>query len=70
MVRPEWVMPSASDTAKSTVTDREFYGHDQLLEITLQSGAVVEALISGRHNVRLGDKVDVDVTDAIVFEAV
>ncbi len=70
MVRPEWVMPSTSGTAQCTVTDREFYGHDQLLEITLPTGGVVESLISGRHPVRLGDKVDIDITDAIVFEAV
>ena len=67
MVRPEWVLPSASPDGRAKVVDREFYGHDQRVEVKLDGGRTVDALVSGRIPLRVGDRVDVALTDAIVF---
>ena len=67
MVRPEWVLPTKTETGKGQITDREFYGHDQRVEITLPQGPPIEALIPGRLAMQIGDSVDVEVVDAIVF---
>lgn len=69
MVRPEWVLPTPADDGRGRVTDREFYGHDQRVEIRLGSGQTVEALVAGRIPIRIGDTVDVEITEAIVFTA-
>ena len=67
MVRPEWVLPSPSPGGRATVVDREFYGRDQRVELRLDGGRTVDALVSGRVPLRVGDRVDVALTDAIVF---
>ena len=67
MVRPEWVLPTPNDDGAARVVDREFYGHDQRVEIRLRSGTTVEALVPGRIPIRVGDRVDIEITDAIVF---
>lgn len=67
MVRPEWVLPTPTDDGSGRVTDREFYGHDQRVVIRLRTGTTVEALVPGRIPIRVGDRVDIEITDAIVF---
>jgi iron(III) transport system ATP-binding protein len=67
MVRPEWVQPRREDTGTGRIADREFYGHDQRVEIELDSGSTVEALVPGRANLSVGDQVSIDVLDAIVY---
>jgi iron(III) transport system ATP-binding protein len=68
MIRPEWITPTvAADRGVGTIVDREFYGHDQLVEIELTGGDLVEALVPGRSRIHIGDAVDIDVDDAIVF---
>ncbi|MGI9666206.1 MAG: ABC transporter ATP-binding protein [Acidimicrobiia bacterium] len=69
MIRPEWVRPSPSETGNGTIVDREFYGHDQRVEIEVNDGATVEALVPGRTQIRIGDCVDIEVDDAIVYPA-
>lgn len=69
MIRPEWVRPTHTETGDGTIIDREFYGHDQRVEIELSDGGTVEALVPGRTQIRIGDTVDLEVLDAIVFEA-
>jgi hypothetical protein len=68
MIRPEWVLPTPSATGHGKVIDREFYGHDQRVEIRMRGGASIEALVPGRVPMRIGDTVDVEITDSIVFE--
>jgi iron(III) transport system ATP-binding protein len=68
MIRPEWVLPTQSATGQGKIIDREFYGHDQRVEIRMLGGASIEALVSGRVPMRIGDTVDVEITDSIVFE--
>jgi iron(III) transport system ATP-binding protein len=70
MVRPEWVLPTRTDDGPGRVTDREFYGHDQRVEIRMRSGTTIEALVPGRVRIQIGDRVAVEITDAIVFTAV
>jgi iron(III) transport system ATP-binding protein len=69
MIRPEWIMPTASDEGSSLVVDREFYGHDQRVEIELANGELVEALVTTRKGIQVGDRVNIELADSIVFEA-
>jgi iron(III) transport system ATP-binding protein len=69
MIRPEWIMPAASDDGSSLVVDREFYGHDQRVEIELANGELVEALVTTRKGIQVGDRVNIELADSIVFEA-
>ncbi len=68
MIRPEWIMPTTTDNGTGLVVDREFYGHDQRVEIELTEGQVVEALVPTRHAVHVGDRVDIELADSIVYE--
>jgi iron(III) transport system ATP-binding protein len=69
MIRPEWIMPTASDDGTGLVVDREFYGHDQRVEIELNNGELVEALVPTRNAIHVGDRVDIELADSIVYEA-
>jgi len=69
MVRPEWITPLVTRTGVGKVIDREFYGHDQRVEIELPGGDHVEALVSTRNRMAVGDRVDIELVDAIVYEA-
>jgi iron(III) transport system ATP-binding protein len=67
MIRPEWISPTALEDGTGLVIDREFYGHDQRIEIELSEGSVVEALVPTRPPIHIGDRVDIELTDAIVY---
>lgn len=67
LVRPEWVEPTVDGAGRCRVIDREFYGHDQRVSISVPSGDVTDALVTGRRLIHLGDHVSIAVTDAIVF---
>ena len=69
MIRPEWITPHVEDSGQGRVTDREFYGHDQRVEIELPGGERVEALVPTRNRVAVGDRVAIELIDAIVYEA-
>jgi hypothetical protein len=69
MIRPEWIMPTASDNGAGLVVDREFYGHDQRVEIELNNGELVEALVPTRNAIHVGDRVDIELAGSIVYEA-
>jgi iron(III) transport system ATP-binding protein len=68
MIRPEWITPHVHESGPNRVTDREFYGHDQRVEIELPSGDRVEALVPSRNRVAVGDRVDIELVDAVVYE--
>lgn len=68
MIRPEWISPKVSADGSGRVIDREFYGHDQLVEIELPGGDTVEALVPTANRIQVGDRVDVEVVDAIVYQ--
>jgi len=67
MIRPEWISPRVSTDGSGRVIDREFYGHDQLVEIELPGGETVEALVPTANRIQVGDRVDIDIVDAIVY---
>jgi iron(III) transport system ATP-binding protein len=67
MIRPEWISPSVVDHGQGTVIDTEFYGHDQRVEIELSDGDIVEALVPSLHAISVGDSVDLEILDAVVF---
>ena len=68
MIRPEWIMPTTADDGSGLVLDREFYGHDQRVEIEIGKGEIIEALVPTRHAVHVGDRVDIELVDSIVYE--
>jgi iron(III) transport system ATP-binding protein len=68
MIRPEWISPTVNPDATSCVADREFYGHDQRLEIEVDGGEIVEALVPTRRTIHVGDRVDLELIDAIVYQ--
>lgn len=68
MIRPEWIMPTTTDNGTGLVVDREFYGHDQRVEIELDQGSVVEALVPTRNAIHVGDRVSIELADSIVYE--
>ncbi len=69
MVRPEWISPTKHEPGMGRIVDREFYGHDQRVEVRLKGGASVDALVSGRSGLQIGDHVDLAIADAIVYAA-
>jgi iron(III) transport system ATP-binding protein len=69
MIRPEWIMPTAAKEGPGLVVDREFYGHDQRVEIELDEGEIVEALVPTRNTIHVGDRVDIELVDSIVYES-
>jgi iron(III) transport system ATP-binding protein len=68
MIRPEWISPHVTDSGEGKVVDREFYGHDQRVEIELAGGQKVEALVPTRNRMTVGDRVAIELVDAIVYE--
>jgi iron(III) transport system ATP-binding protein len=69
MIRPEWITPTTAGNGTGLVIDREFYGHDQRVEIELVDGEIIEALVPTRHAVHVGDRVNIELADSIVYEA-
>jgi iron(III) transport system ATP-binding protein len=67
MVRPEWIHPTPASPGLGVVTDTEFYGHDQRVEISLPDGPVVEALVPSLQAIRIGDTVSLEILDAVVY---
>lgn len=67
MIRPEWIRPERSDAGVAMVTDTEFYGHDQRVEITLSGGDTVEALVPSLDAIHIGDRVNLTILDAVVY---
>ena len=67
MIRPEWISPHLAPEGKGRIVDRVFYGHDQLVEIELPGGHRVEALVPTANRMGVGDRVDIEVIDSIIF---
>lgn len=66
MVRPEWIVPTQAEDGPGLVVDREFYGHDQRIEIQL-ADTTIEALIPTRNSVHVGDRVSIALLNSIVY---
>jgi iron(III) transport system ATP-binding protein len=68
MLRPEALVLRALPNGQATVEDREFYGHDQLLKLRLDSGGTLRARLVGGPGFGPGERVAVGVWgSAVVF---
>jgi iron(III) transport system ATP-binding protein len=69
MLRPEALVLRALPNGQATVEDREFYGHDQLLKLRLDSGQTLRARLVGGPDFGPGERVAVGVWgSAVVFD--
>jgi iron(III) transport system ATP-binding protein len=66
MLRPEALVLRALPNGQATVEDREFYGHDQLLKLRLDSGRTLRARLVGGPGFSLGERVAVSVWGPVV----
>ncbi len=66
MLRPEALRLTADPQGEATVVGREFYGHDQLLKVRLDCGAVVHARLGGGPGIKVGERVRVEVAGRAV----
>jgi iron(III) transport system ATP-binding protein len=68
MLRPEALVLRALPNGQATVEDKEFYGHDQLLKLRLDSGVTLRARLVGGPGFEPGERVAVGVWgSAVVF---
>jgi iron(III) transport system ATP-binding protein len=67
MVRPESVRLSRDDDGAGTVTAREFFGHDQLLTVTLEDGTRVRSRLGPDAGFGVGDRVSLAVERVTSF---
>ena len=68
MLRPEALVLRGLPNGQATVEDREFYGHDQLLKLRLDSGRTLRARLVGGPGFGLGERVAIGVWgSAVVF---
>ena len=67
LIRPEWVHPTKAHDGSAVVTDREFYGHDQLLTLEMPDGRTLNARVGTFPSVELGDRVEISLDELVVF---
>jgi iron(III) transport system ATP-binding protein len=67
MVRPESVRLTRDGGGPALVVDREFYGHDQLVTLHLDSGTRLLARTGPDPIFNPGDRAHYEVTDIVVF---
>jgi iron(III) transport system ATP-binding protein len=69
MVRPESVLLSPGDNGGAVVRQRQFFGHDQLVTVTLKDGSRLRARLGPTPYLEPGDPVNVSVQRATAFPA-
>lgn len=67
MVRPESVSLIADEAGHSVVSDREFFGHDQLYVVELPTGQLVRARTGPMPILDRGQRVRLSVASAVAF---
>ena len=67
MIRPEAVTLRPSRDGASIVRHREFFGHDQLVTVTLPDGSPLRARLGPLPLLDPGEPVDITVTEAATF---
>lgn len=67
VIRPEDVQLSAGEAPNGTVAGSEFFGHDQIVTVVLQSGRRIRSRIGPRPHYSPGDRVRVRAVHARVF---
>lgn len=69
MIRPETlrlIRPSAEIKANATVLTRLFFGHDQLMQVRLDSGSTLMVRLGTYGGIRSGDRIHVAVRGAVL----
>ncbi len=66
MLRPESLLLRALPEGEATVTGREFYGHDQLIQLHLDSGETFYSRSVGRQSFDTGERVSLGVWGPVV----
>ncbi len=66
MLRPESLVLRALPEGEATVVGREFYGHDQQVELRLDSGETLYSRLVGRHGFEPGERVSIGVWGPVV----
>jgi iron(III) transport system ATP-binding protein len=66
VVRPEAVRLSADPAGGATVATVTYYGHDQLVEVALDSGTVVRARLGAERLFSAGERVRVEVAGPVI----
>lgn len=69
VIRPEDVQLSIGETPNGVVTGTEFFGHDQVVTVFLESGRQIRSRIGPRPHYSPGDSVRVRAIHARVFPA-
>ncbi|MDX1690399.1 MAG: ABC transporter ATP-binding protein [Acidimicrobiia bacterium] len=69
MIRPESVRVAPADPGSALVVDREFYGHDQLITLSLDDGRRLLSRMGPGPVLRPGDRVDVEIDHVVAFPA-
>ncbi|HET9260888.1 MAG TPA: ABC transporter ATP-binding protein [Acidimicrobiia bacterium] len=69
MVRPESVLLESSPSGGAVVRQRQFFGHDQLVTVSLADGQLLRARLGPSPLFELGDSVSVSVDRAMTFTA-
>ena len=69
MIRPEDVSLQPDDAGRAIVRRREFFGHDQLVTVTLEDGTPLRARLGPTPYLETGDTVDIDVHQILAFPA-
>ena len=67
MVRPEDVQIGVGATPNATVTNIEYFGHDQLVVLALVDGVRIRSRIGARPHYQIGQQCRVKAIDARVF---
>jgi len=71
LVRPEYVLPRADGDGVGELVAKEFYGHDQLFTVRLDSGTLIRCLVGQRRvesRLRTGQRVRLEVSgEAIAY---
>ncbi len=68
MVRPEDVQLSVGTTPNATVTNIEYFGHDQLVGLAMEGGVRVRSRIGSRPHYQVGQQCRARAIDARVFQ--
>ncbi|TCJ20463.1 ABC transporter ATP-binding protein [Rubrobacter taiwanensis] len=66
MLRPELLRLHPSENGSATVTGREFYGHDQLVRLRLDSGTVLACRLGFGPRFKPGDRVEISASGPAV----
>ncbi len=69
MIRPESVRLTPDPHETAVVTDREYFGHDQIVTVRISDGTSIRARLGPRPVIDPGASVAVRVTEAICYPA-